>query len=272
MMTMMMRNRGNPETTTTSTTTKKKRVSWSSNVVDNEVSKLTTKVQDPITSCIHGTFMTCSCIVECIEECVANYIELIVDDLILCTDKDNYYTGIGDDYDDDDFIIRSDTSATESQQKVVIVRSATRMSTTTTTAVKNGVECYTSRPIVNNMISTMSSSSNPHNTVLIHLNEQFQPCYDAPASSNKEAAAAASNPSGGPSLNPSANPSEMPSGNPSANPSEMPSGNPSANPSAAAAAVVVDNKKSLGCTKKNSGSSSRRRRRKIFSQWKAKKE
>ena len=114
----------------------------------------------------------------------------------------------------------------------------------------------------------MSSSSNPHNTVLIHLNEQFQPYYDAPASSNK--AAAASNPSGGPSLNPSANPSEMPSGNISANPSEMPSSNPIANPSAAAAAAaVVDNKKSIGCTKKNSGSSSRRRR-KIFSQWKSK--
>ena len=55
--------------------------------------------------------------------------------------------------------------------------------------INNVDERRTALPNNNSMVSTLSSSSsssNPH-TVLIHINEQFQPCYDAHTgiSSNK---------------------------------------------------------------------------------------
>jgi hypothetical protein len=74
---------------------------------------------------------------------------------------------------------------------------------TTTAGGKDCAEFYNSRPVDNvnekrtalpnnnSMVSSMSSSSssNPH-TVLIHINEQFQPCYDAHSVISNKAAVA----------------------------------------------------------------------------------
>jgi hypothetical protein len=134
------------------------------------------------------------------EECIADVIELIVD-LIICTDTDSYYTCdvVDDDDDDDSDIIICDTlhASTERSNQQVIVSSTSRRMSTSTAVVEdnsrriNNVDERTALPNNNSMVSSMSSSSssNPH-TVLIHINEQFQPCYDAHSVISNKAAVA----------------------------------------------------------------------------------